>query len=161
MVDQDPLLERGKMPFSFTVPDGWKAVQPSTSMRIAQFEVPGPGGQVIECKVFGGIRGGAVRNITRWVEQFTNAEGGPIDGEASIVETESNGLRITTLDVSGVFLGMGGAGNGDSSVTSRMLAAEIEGLRLPIQVQLVGPADVVAASADRFHAYVASFAPTK
>jgi hypothetical protein len=156
-----PAAPRGKAPLGFTVPDGWKAEQPSSSMRIAQFRVPGTGGQTIECKVFGGIGGGADGNISRWVGQFRTADGGLISDEASVTESESNGLRITTLDVSGVFNGMGGVGSGDAAVTSRMLASEIEGLGLAIQVQLVGPVDVVAENADRFHAYVASFAPTE
>jgi hypothetical protein len=147
----------GPVPLTWTVPEGWTATKPSSSMRLAQFKVAQAGGTPVECKVFGGILGGVDANVDRWVGQFKKADGSPITDEAKLAESKSNGLVITTLDVSGVFGGgMGATATGGGAETWRMLASVVEGVATPVQVQMVGPADVVAENAERFHAFVSS-----
>ena len=51
------------------VPKDWKEEQPSSSMRIAQFRVPGNDGDG-ELVVFSGIGGSVDANLNRWYGQF-------------------------------------------------------------------------------------------
>ncbi len=152
---------RGAKPLTWTVPSGWTEMPPSSSMRLAQFEVANVDGKPIECKVFGGILGGVDGNIERWVGQFKTAAGGSVSDAAKISEASVNGLKITTLDVSGVFGGGMGASASGAPGESRMLAAIVEGASTAVQVQMVGPANVIAEHAARFQEFVNSLAPAK
>jgi hypothetical protein len=148
---------RAEAPLIWTVPAGWQVTAPSSSMRIAQFQLADVDGMAVECKIFGGILGGVDANIERWVGQFKTPEGGPITDGTKITKSESNGLTVTTLDVSGIFGGgMGATAAGDEQQTWRMLASVVEGAPTPIQVQLVGPADVVSEHAERYQQFVES-----
>ncbi len=58
-------------------PEGWVSVTPSSSMRLAQYRVPGPGGDA-ECVVyyFGPGQGGdPTSNAVRWAGQFSQPDG--------------------------------------------------------------------------------------
>ncbi len=58
-------------------PDGWVSVTPGSSMRLAQYRVPGPGGDA-ECIVyyFGPGQGGdPTSNAVRWAGQFSQPDG--------------------------------------------------------------------------------------
>ncbi len=58
-------------------PGGWVSVTPSSSMRLAQYRVPGPGGDA-ECVVyyFGPGQGGdPASNAVRWAGQFSQPDG--------------------------------------------------------------------------------------
>lgn len=150
-------------PLTWTVPSGWQETQPSSSMRLVQFQVADVDGKAIECKVFAGIGGGVDGNMQRWIGFFTTLDGAPIKDEAKISKSTSNGLQITTLDVSGIFSGgMAPAAAGDEPGSEpepwRMLAAVVEGAPTPVQVQLAGPAGVMAGNVEKFHAFVKSLA---
>ncbi len=148
----------GGLPVLWDVPDGWTVTRPSSSMRIAQFTVGESGGAPVECVVFGGILGGADANIERWIGQFTTADGGPATSAAKIAELSPGGLTVKRLDVTGTFNGgmsMGG-GAGQGGENFRMLAATVEGGGAPVQVKMVGPADVIAANAEKFDAFLKS-----
>src|SRR5690606_7929951 len=67
-------------PFSLSVPEGWTEKPSTSSMRAAQFTLPGSGGDEAEVVVyyFGESGAGSVQaNIDRWVNQFKQPDDKP------------------------------------------------------------------------------------
>ena len=54
------------------VPGDWKEVPSTSSMRAAQFSIPGTGDDKVDLVVFyfGGPTGGVKANVERWISQF-------------------------------------------------------------------------------------------
>ena len=56
------------------IPESWKQVKTTSSMRVGQFEIPGKeaGAESAELVVFyfGGPTGGVKENVQRWIDQF-------------------------------------------------------------------------------------------
>lgn len=122
------------------VPEEWKLEQPAdTSMRKAEFVIPGPGGDVrLVVYRFKGGAGGFTANIERWKGQMTPAAG----VEPTILETEKAGLKLASIDVAGRFAGqsMPGAPPQPAVDDARLLAAAIEPASGdPWYLKLVGP----------------------
>src|SRR5277367_6445289 len=90
----------------WTAPAGWKA-EAQRPMRLATYTVA-PGA---ECGVyyFGPGQGGSVdANIDRWIGQILQADGKPSKAAAKLLNKTIHGLKVTTVDVSGAYTGMGG-----------------------------------------------------
>ena len=88
---------------SFTVPTGWSHRTPSSSMRLAEYGLPGAGGEA-ELSVFAfgaGMGGDAQANATRWISQFKAADGGA--PESHTQKLEVNGLSITIVAATGTY----------------------------------------------------------
>jgi hypothetical protein len=124
---------------SWTVSSNWKA-QAEWPMRLATYEVPDGG----ECGVyyFGQGQGGSVdANIDRWVGQFQQPEGKP-----KIEKRTIHGLKVTTVDVSGAYTGMGGprAPEGPPKQGYRLLGAVVEGPQGSVFFKFTGPSKTVA-----------------
>lgn len=133
----------------FTLPSGWQQVPPNSEMRIAQATIPGPGGAA-EMAVFhfGTGQGGAVdANLERWMNQVEVAT-----GTQPLRETlESNGLRITWVDVAGTLkAGQMGMGPASAQPNSRLLGAVIEGEGGPWFFKATGPDATLAPQRDAF-----------
>jgi hypothetical protein len=143
---------------SFPVPPEWQAQQPRSSMRLAEYTVPGPAGEasLVIFRFPGG--GNAKANIDRWVGQFsgTAASNG---GAGPKVETqERDGLVITSLDVSGDYQGqqMPGAPEQPAITGARLLALVVEGKGDPYFLKLQGPSGTIDEWADEWGQIVAS-----
>lgn len=131
-------------------------------MRLATYTVPpAPGDQEGgECGVyyFGPGQGGSVQaNMDRWIGQFHQADGqiskaiiknGGVDG----------GLKLTTVDVSGAYTGMGGpmAPRGPAKPGYRLLGAIVEGSQGSVFFKFTGPAKTVAQNQSAFLKMLAS-----
>jgi hypothetical protein len=93
------------------VPQNWKRENPSSSMRIAQFILPGNNG-VGELVVFSGIGGTIDANLQRWYTQFKSESGRPISEIAETIHDQVKGMDITFSYVEGTYIkssmGMGG-----------------------------------------------------
>jgi len=93
------------------VPKGWKREKPTSSMRIAQFQIPGENGNG-EMVVFSGIGGSVDANLKRWYGQFKSESGRSISETAETIHTQVNGMDVTFSFVRGTYLkssrGMGG-----------------------------------------------------
>jgi len=146
---------------TFTVPAGWVQEQPSSSMRKAQYKLPGEGGAGdAELAVFTGIGGSAEQNIERWIGQFKGPGGASPKDSAKISSREISGYKVTFLDVSGTFdastmapaMGAGAA----EKENYRLLAAVIEGSGAPYFLKLTGPKDTVTRWEKSFDEYVSS-----
>ena len=64
---------------TFQAPDGWKALPPSSSMRVADFSLPRAAGDAEDAELvvyyFGGEGGGVDANIARWESQMVPPPG--------------------------------------------------------------------------------------
>ena len=142
-------------PLSAVAPKGWVAQQPSSSMRVAQYGLPGPAGEAtLGIFFFGPGQGGSVEaNIERWQGQFSQEDGQPAQGRRWTRQVGD--IEITGLDISGIFSGgMGmGMGNADSQPDHRMFGAIAVHRSGTVFFKMTGPAQTVeqwAASFDEF-----------
>ena len=135
------------------VPETWVAQQPSSSMRLAQFRVPGKAGsEDAELVVFyfgQGQGGSAEANIARWQSQFSIPDGKPVN--ASIQRFKVGGMSATSVELTGSYartLGMEAAGAPVPDQT--LLAAILETPKGNLFFQLHGPKALVAANREAF-----------
>lgn len=101
-----PFAAMSADPPKYDVPAEWKAQQPKTPMRKAQYTLPGDGGDgEMILFYFGKGEGGDVEaNLARWKAMFATAEGQPLPEDACKVDRLTvNELKVTTLDVSGTY----------------------------------------------------------
>jgi len=135
----------------WTAPAAWKA-QGSRPMRLNTYIA----GDEAECGVFyfGEGQGGSTQaNLDRWVGQFQQPPQPP-----KIQRITVHGLKVTTVDVSGSYTGMGGpmATGGAPKPGFRLLGAIAEGPEGSVFFKFTGPAKTVAAQAAAFDKMVQS-----
>jgi len=131
-------------------------------MRAATYTVPSsdPDAANAECAVyfFGSGQGGSVEaNLDRWKGQLVGADGQP--AAAKIAKRTVHGLRVTTIDSSGEYSGMGGPMAATKSVQRnyRLLGAIIEGPGGNVFVKFTGPAKTITAHQAEFEQLLNSF----
>lgn len=141
-----------------TVPDGWQSQQPSSSMRVAQYAVPpAHGGAGAELAVFPGPMGSVEDNVTRWIGQFSQADGSPAAGTAKRWTMETDGgYAATMLEVYGTFDGGMGMGGGGPQTDQGMLGAIAERGGSIFYLKLTGPRAEIADLGDDFEGLVRS-----
>ena len=139
------------------VPPTWVAEPPQTSMRLAQFRVPGSAGaEGAELVVFyfgAGEGGSAGANIARWQSQFSDPAGKPV--RPAVEHLQVKGMPVTIAEVSGTYarsLGMGPPASPTPDQT--LLAAIVETPRGNLIFELHGPRAIVAASRASFMAMI-------
>lgn len=134
-----------------SVPTEWVQTPGASSMRKAEFVLPGPGGDAsLVVYRFAGGAGSAEQNIERWRGQVELAAG----TEAKTISLEADTLKISGVDLRGRYAGqsMPGVPPQPPIDDARLLAVSIEGSGDPYYFKLVGPAktiDVWATSWDR------------
>jgi hypothetical protein len=93
---------------SFTLGEGWVKDKPSSSMRAAQYKLPGgagaEGGELIVFYFGPGQGGDAQSNIDRWVGQFkpetdTTTTSLPME----VAHLEQDGLKVALVKTSGTY----------------------------------------------------------
>jgi hypothetical protein len=97
----------GETALAWNSPAGWVSETPSSSMRRAQYKVPGAAGDG-ECVVFyfGPGQGGDPKsNAERWADQFSSADGSPAAGSMKTSEIEVGGLKVFMVEVAGTYNG--------------------------------------------------------
>lgn len=89
----------------FMIPDGWIPEEPSSPVRLAQYRLPGSGGDAeMSVFAFGPGQGGTPKaNIERWVGQFRNDEATTGSQPADVAELETGGLRLYLVRTSGTY----------------------------------------------------------
>lgn len=129
---------------TFIVPGKWKPEKTASSMRAAQFLIPGKKGQEpAECVFyyFGpGEGGGAKANLQRWAGQFAN-EPKPV---IKVEETKAGGVSLVYMFGSGTF--MSGPPFGGAKVPKKDygMAAAVVGTKPGyIFVKMTGPREIV------------------
>lgn len=140
-------------PLSAVAPKGWVAQQPSSSMRVAQYGLPGSAGEAtLGIFFFGPGQGGSVEaNIERWHGQFSEEDGQPAQGRRWTRQVGD--IEITGVDISGTFSGGMGMGNAEPQPGYRMIGAIAVHRLGTVFFKMTGPAQTVeqwAASFDEF-----------
>jgi hypothetical protein len=146
----------------FKTPDGWVSEPPTSSMRVAQYQVPAAEGDTEAASLvvfyFGAGQGGSVQaNLDRWMGQLQQPNGGSSKDSAKTETLTVNGMKVTLLDVRGTYGGgdMGG-GSIQSKPNYRMRAGVIESPKGAYFLKLVGPEKTISKWDDSFIAYVKS-----
>jgi len=139
-------------------PAGWAFRAPSSSMRLAEAEIPGPGGPALLTVFFFGAGGGGGidANLQRWAGQI---EADP-DAETVRDSFTVDGYTVSTIGVAGTLLPsrMGG-GPTEPTPGSRLLGAVIEGPGGPWFFKITGPGETVLAAAPAFDGMLRSISP--
>ena len=149
-------------------PGNWKS-EAQRPMRLATYSIPHAAGDAEggECGVyyFGPGQGGSVQaNLDRWIGQFLQAGGKSSKSAAKIESRSVHGLKITTVDVSGAYSGMGGpmAQPGKPMPGYRLLGAIVEGAQGSqgsVFFKFTGPAKTVAQNQTGFSQMLDSLSP--
>jgi hypothetical protein len=130
-------------------PAEWLFRQPSSSMRLAEAEIPGDAGAALLTVFFFGPGGGGgvEANLNRWASQIESEP-----GVEAIRDSFSVGdFTVSTIAVEGTILPsrMGG-GPSEPTPGSALLGAVIEGPGGPWFFKVTGPKDTVSAAAPAF-----------
>ncbi len=131
----------------FDVPKSWQSEKPSTSMRIAQAAIPGPGGPgELGVFYFGPGSGGSVEaNINRWAGQMEGA------AKPTPETFEVNGYRVTWIDVKGTMkASQMGMGPKAEQANARLFGAVVEGPGGPWFFKADGPDATLGPQRDAF-----------
>ncbi len=146
----------------WTDPVGWRRVQPSSSMRRAQYVIPGAnGGADGELAVFwfGAGQGGSIaENVRRWHDQFVPEPNTP-PGPPATTERTVHGLRVHLTERVGRFGGTSMPGGPAPTFHDdwALLGAIVETDLGPWFFKMTGPRATVTAARARFEDLVASF----
>lgn len=134
------------------VPATWVSQQPSSTMRLAQFRVPGKAGSDdAELVVFyfgQGQGGSAEANIARWESQFSSATRKPI--KAGVQHFKVKTMPVTTAELTGSYTRTLGMTPGTPLPDQTLLAAILETPKGNLFFQLHGPNTLVAANREAF-----------
>lgn len=141
------------------IPAQWTRREPKSSMRAAEFVIPGPGGEVVMA-VFRFPGGGDVNsNIQRWKGQFQKTDGSPL-GEADLkVDTSERApLKLTTVEIAGTNIAPVRPGSAERyhQPDAKMFAIIVEGDGDPYFFKAVGPAKTVDVWAEQLPAIAKS-----
>lgn len=148
---------------TFATPQGWQQGKPTSSMRFAEFTLPKVAGDAEDAQLivyyFGTAGAGSVdANIERWISQMQQPDGKPSTNVAKKESRTVNGLKVTLLDVTGIYAGgdMGAPAHGAGNSLSRMRAGVIETPNGPYFIKLTGPVKTVAKWDQAFNQFVGS-----
>lgn len=142
----------------FDRPAGWLFREPSSSMRLAEAEIPGDSGAALLTVFFFGAGGGGdiEANLQRWAGQI-EVEAGT---EPSRESFEVGGFSVSTIAVEGTLLPsrMGG-GPSEPAPGSKLVGAVVEGPGGPWFFKMTGPNETVSNAEPAFEAMLRSVRP--
>jgi hypothetical protein len=147
---------------AFTAPKAWQTRATSSTMRVAEFIVPRAAGDPEDAEViiyfFGGSGGSVEANVDRWVGQMQQTDGSASKDKAMRGTQTVNGLKVSTVDVSGTYIAevRPGATERHNKPGFRLRAAVVETPRGPYYIKMTGPAKTVAAADADYAALLAS-----
>jgi len=131
----------------YKAPDGWVKEQTTSTMRVAQYKLPKIEGDAEDALLvvyyFGAAQGGAVQaNIDRWISQMQQPDGSATKDKAKTETSTVNGLKVTSVDVSGTYTAEMAPGTPGqrNDANYRMRAAVVETPKGNYFLKLVGPA---------------------
>ena len=133
----------------YDAPAGWIAGEPSSPMRVAQFQLPSveQDPEDAECVVFyfGGAGGTVEANLDRWSSQILQPDDSPSVDVATTTSFEVAGMPVTVLDVPGIFAGEVRPGSKMRYYKRdfRLKAAVVETPEGPYFFKLTGPSRTV------------------
>ena len=143
----------GKGGLTWDKPEGWVEETPSSSMRRAQYRVPGESGDG-ECVAFyfgPGQGGDAQANADRWAGQFEQPDGRPSSDVMEIRTTDVNGISIMIIEVTGTYHSGSMMGGPTTANPDHMLLGAIaEGQDANWFFKFTGPEATVRANREAF-----------
>ncbi len=107
IVPPPPGSGTGEKGMTWKVPAGWVEETPSSSMRKAQYKVPGSAGDG-ECAVFyfgPGQGGDPMSNALRWAGQFKQPGGKPSDQVMKISNVNVGAIPVLVVEITGTYTG--------------------------------------------------------
>jgi len=135
------------------VPENWTKEQPASSMRIAQYQVGGPGGDA-ECVVFyfgPGMGGDAQSNATRWARQFEQPDGRASTDLMKVSELDGTQRPVLIVEVTGTYDGgMAMSGAPEKKPGYMLLGGIAEGPDAPWFFKFTGPVSTIEAQRATF-----------
>lgn len=152
-------------PLLWQAPESWRAVKPSSSMRLAEYHVAaakeGNSPAVMSIFFFGAQGGGGVdANIDRWIGQFKQADGSSSKDAARRSKQEVNGMTVHLVDVAGSYdAGAAMMGSAPAAGEQRMLGAIVEAPTGLFFFKLLGDPETIAAQEEAFSSFVQSMKP--
>lgn len=149
-------MQLGSTGHTVSPPAAWRQTPPTSQFRLAQWLVPGKGGDA-EAVVFyfGPGQGGSVQaNIERWASQFTAADGKPVTPK--IERGKVGALPLTTVELQGNYARNIGTGmqGGQQRPEQMLISSVVESPRGNVTFQLYGPRATVEANRAAFMAMV-------
>ena len=148
----------------FKAPDDWTTEKTSSSMRVAQYKLPKAEGDKEDASLvlyyFGATQGGTAQaNIDRWISQMQQPDGSSSKDKAKTETMTVNGLKVTTVDVSGTYTAEMAPGSKTfhNDDNYRLRAAVIETPKGNYFVKLAGPAKTIARWDQSYTEYLKSF----
>jgi hypothetical protein len=148
----------------YKAPDGWVKEPSSSAMRVAQYKLPKAEGDPEDAALvvyyFGATQGGAVQvNVDRWISQVQQPDGSSSKDKAKTETSTINGLKVTTVDVSGTYTAEMAPGTPSqrNDANYRLRAAVIETPKGNYFLKLVGPAKTMGRWEQSFTDFVKSF----
>ena len=148
----------------FKPPEGWVTEKASSSMRVAQYKLPKAEGDKDDGSLvlyyFGSNQGGTSQaNIDRWIGQIQQPDGTSSKDKAKTETLTINGLKVTTVDVTGTYTAEMAPGSGSfhNDDNYRLRAAVVETPKGNYFVKLAGPAKTIARWDQAYNDYLKSF----
>jgi hypothetical protein len=149
----------GAAGLAWTTPEGWIEETPSSTVRRAQYRVPGPGGDA-EFVVFyfgPGQGGDPMSNAMRWAGQFTQPDGSSSLDRLETREEAVGALTVLRVEVSGSYSNVMVS---DETIPDAMLLGAIaQGPDANWFFKLTGPRDTVEGQRAGFDGLIASLRP--
>lgn len=141
-------------PLIWDVPSGWTERTPSSNMRLAQYAVPGSGGDG-ECVVFyfgPGQGGPPLANAQRWAGQFSQPDESSSLEKMTMRELDVAALELVLVEVTGIY--DGGMTTGPTPPTPKpgwmLLGGIAAGPDAPWFFKLTGPQATIEENKDAF-----------
>ena len=148
----------------FKAPEGWITVKTTSAMRVAQYTLPKSEVDLEDASLvlyyFGAAQGGSAQaNVERWINQIKQPDGSSSQDKAKTEVATVNGLKMTTVDVSGTYTAEMTPGSADrhNEEKYRLRAAVIETPKGNYFVKLTGPVNTVAKWEQAYNDYLKSF----
>ncbi len=140
---------------------GWLEREPSSSMRVAEYVLPGTDGAQDATLVvyhFGQTAGSVEANVDRWIGQMSHPDGE--GGRGLVLERSSRttpgGVALHRVDVAGTYVGETSPGSGvlHDDPGQRMVATIFETPTGAYYAKLLGPAETVERWLDDYATFV-------
>jgi hypothetical protein len=141
-------------PLKWDLPSAWTESPPSSNMRLAQYSVPGSGGNG-ECVVFyfgPGQGGDPLANAQRWAGQFSQPDGSnPLD-KMTMQKIDGGSLALSLVEVTGTY--EGGMSTGTTPAKSEpgwmLLGGIATGPDAPWFFKMTGPQATIEENREAF-----------
>jgi len=146
----------------YKAPGDWIKETPVSNMRRAQYKLPGQNGAgdaEMAVFVFPGSGGAVAANISRWIDQFKQPDGSNSADKAVIDEKVINGLKMTTVSLTGTYYksaSMMGGGDVEELENSALLAVIVETEKDPWFFKITGPEETINYWKDSYNEFLQS-----